>query len=1368
MNNLGKRMKKQQDIKLSAIIKLVGYCLLILFIWSYVTSLKLLAQDEAPAFYHYTNETGLPSSYVKGIAQDRYGFIWLATRVSVCRFDGSHYKEFPAFDEKGGAAELLCNRIFTCPDSMLICRTKEEKYFYFDFNQECFKSYTLLNNIGPTQNIEPTNGGYWICKDNIIYFLDSKTALLTDIRKMNLFNKIPGDESFQMLFVRGDQLIAITGSHQIYCLDLKNGTLKCHKIPSVLGNQPLTALYIDHLNYLWLDQELNGLCRMDLASGQFIHFSKDHFGSTFIPHNMVHCFCEDKQNRLWIGTEAGLFLWSNDTGTFSFHKFERKNPKGLNADPIYSSLCDKNGNIWMGTYFGGINFWSSQKSFFKTWDLGTNNWQLGGNLVSCLKEDNEGNLWIAFEDMGLNKLNIKTGDVTRYTHKEDMTGLSYNNLHDLLFVSDNELWIASYTGGINILNPKTGKFSFINQKNNSELPSDNIYAFSRSGNSIFISTSLGIAIFDINTRKLSKFKPNQIGDIQFESICNSGNKTWFSSHKNIYSYDAFTDSLIRFDKIPQMTQINFVKTDSKGRIWIGDCYNGLCYLNQKSNEIVPFNKGNNFPASWIFSLEEDKNGLIWVSTENGLIKIDPELNEFMLFDGNSGTSFGQFNFRASYVDRRGNLYFGANNGMVSFNENDNPNVSTDKPIIFTGMQLFNKPVQPGKNTPLNKSINDVDKVILDYDQNVFTLEFTSFNFSTHGYGNYAYYLENFEKNWNFVGNRTFATYTNMSPGTYFFHVKGSSNNLMSNSEERVLKIVVRPPFYLSVWAFLIYFIVVCLIAIILYMIGKRLEKSKALVTFERLEKEHAEEINQVKLDFFTNISHELRTPLTLILGPLSKMMEEEKLSPFFRKRLMGIENNARRLFNLINQLLEFRKIESGKECLQVSQYDIRLLAEEIRASFESISESRDVNFRLNFPPGETLVWFDTNRIEKIIFNLLSNAFKFTDDGGSVELTLAVVRRDLRLIKKNQDLQITVSDTGIGIKPQMVDKVFDRFFQIEDGKMKHTGSGIGLAYVKSLVQLHRGQITVESELGKGTKFTVLIPASKTDFTALEIAKNAQQLIEHEQLTLPDNDYDPAVKMSDANGIGHDPIVLIVEDNLELLDFMHETLEHKYQIYTAKNGNEALEKLKYFSPELIITDVMMPGIDGFELTRIIKSELKTSHIPVILLTAKSGLDNKLLGLKTGADYFIEKPFYPNILEQNIENILKTRRRLIERYKNDAFIAISDIAFSESDKVFIEKLTTAVKSNISDPMMDVTFLLRAMNISRSLLHLKLRGLVDCSATEFIRSIRLKEAVKLISSGTCNISEAAYETGFSSPAYFTRRFKEHYGKSPREYFNS
>ncbi len=1360
-------MRVEQHIHLIYALRKIKNSLLILSVMFCSMSIDLKASNDILSFYHYTNETGLPSSYVKSITQDHYGFIWLATRVAVCRFDGSQYKQFPAYDENGEQTELLCNRIFVCPDSLLVCKTNDGKYFYFDSDQETFKSYNLLNNIGQTQSVEPTRGGYWICRDNNIYFLDSKTSLLTDLRKMDGFGKIPNEITFLNLLVKGDHLIALTGNQLIFWFDLKSESFKSFEIPPMFGNIPITTFYLDNLNYLWLSQENRGLCRMDLKTGKYTCFATDHYDNTYIPHNMVHCFSEDRQNRLWIGTEAGLFLWSNDTETFSFHKFEPANPNGLNGDPIYSSFCDNKGNIWLGTYFGGINFWSSETSFFKTWSSGIGDWQLGGNVVSCLKEDSAGNLWIAFEDMGLNKYDIRTGEIIKYTSKGNVKGLTYNNLHDLLFASDDELWIASYTGGINILNPNTGKFSYINQRNNSELPSDNVYAFYRLENSIFIATSQGIALYNISTRKISKFKPDMLGNIEFQSICKSGNKIWFSSVQGVYYLDLKTDSLIKFEKIPQMTHINFVKADSKSRIWIGDCYNGLCYFDEKSDKVVFFNKENNFPASWMFSLEEGKNGWIWVSTDKGLINFNPETKDFVLFDSNSGIAFNQFNFRASYTDRHGNIYFGGNNGMVSFNESDDLDVSKNKPINFTGLQLFNQPVQPGKDSPLKISLNKTDKIKLRYDQNVFTLEYTALNFSTHGRCQYAYYLENFEKAWNFVGNRNFATYTNLSPGTYYFHVKGSENNIMNEPSEKVLIIIITPPYYLSIWAFLVYFILVCIISIVLYLIGKRLEKSKTLVTMERLEKEHAEEINKVKLEFFTNISHELKTPLTLILGPLSKIMEEEKLAPVSKKRLLGIEKNARRLFQLINQLLEFRKIENGKEHLQVSQSDVRLLAHDIKESFESLSESKDIEFRIIIPPLETLIWFDANKIDKVLFNLLSNAFKFTDAGGLVELIIDVVKRDGRSKKSNHDLLISVSDTGKGIKTDMLDKVFDRFFQIEDGNNKNKGSGIGLAYVKSLVLLHRGQIKVESELSKGTKFTVVIPASKKDYSAEEIVKRDSVVIDHEDNMTIDSDYDIDIKMIDSNGSSRNPVVLIVEDNMELLDFMKESLEEKYQIFTAQNGLEALEKLNHFTPELIISDVMMPGMDGFEFTKSIKSAIKTSHIPVILLTAKSGLENKFRGLRTGADYYIEKPFYPNILEQNIENILNTRRSLIERFKNDAFVPMSEIAQSEGDKLFVEKLTAIVLSNISDPDMDVTFLIQKMGVSRSLLHLKLKGLVDSSTTEFIRSVRLKEAVKLISSGKCNISEAAYETGFSSPAYFTRRFKEHYGKSPRDYFN-
>jgi signal transduction histidine kinase/ligand-binding sensor domain-containing protein/AraC-like DNA-binding protein len=1328
---------------------------------------KVSANDESLNFLHYTNKDGLPSSYVKSLAQDQFGFIWMATRLSVCRFDGKNFREFPAFDESGNPYSLLCNRIFSFEDSMLICRTNDGKFFSFDFDFESFKPYKLLNDIGIAQSVVPVKGGFWICRDKNIYFLNSKSGLLSELRDTITFGNIPGDVSFVDIKENNNNVVAITENRLIIWFDFKRSKIKSFEIPVNFGNQSFSAFYLDNGNNVWLGDETKGLYRINLETGFTYHYSKDEQGDNHITHNMVHCFTEDHQGRLWIGTEAGLCIWSAVTGKFSFSRYELSNPSGLNTDPIYDAYCDRNGNVWLGTYFGGVNFWNAKKSFFKTWQSGFGKRQLGGNVVSCLKEDARGNIWIGLEDLGINMLDVSSGIITKYSSETEENGLTYSNVHDLMFLNDNILWIATYTGGINILNTETGKYSHINQKSHPELPSDNIYSFLNMGDSVFIATTRGLAVYNVKTKKINGFFVDRVGETQFESMCLTNYKIWFSSSQRAYYYDIRTKSFVYFDRIPQMTNINFVKADSKGRVWFGDCYNGLCYFDENTDQIVSFNKSNGFPVTWMFSLEEGNDGWFWASSDKGLVKFNPGKNIFILYDSNSGIAFNQFNFRASFKDSWGNVYFGGNNGMVSFNENENPDVSEKLNVYFTGIQLFNKPVIPGGKSPLVKSINEIKSIKLDYKQNVFTLEFSALSYSNSGKCQYAYYLENFENTWNYVGDRNFATYTNLSPGTYYFHVKGSVSNILNEKNDRTLKIEVRPPFWLSIWAFIVYFVLVWVLTIVIYMVGKRFEKSKALVEMERREKEHENEIHQVKLEFFTNISHELKTPLTLILGPLNKILEEEKLSPLFKKRLFGVEKNAQRLFHLINQLLEFRKIETGRENLEVAPCDLSSFIQEIKESFDPIAENKKIDFSVIYPAPDFEIWLDSNKVDKIIFNLLSNAFKFTAEGGKIDLKIEIVNREKRSRKTKNNMVISVSDSGKGIKPELLNKVFDRFFHLEEGGMNEKGSGIGLAYLKSLVLLHKGEINAESVVNEGSKFTVILPVSKHDYSKEEFAHSIQQFIPSPEEIAIDTESENELEIEDANGFSHDPIILIVEDNHELLEFMKESLEAKYQVFTAKNGLEALEKIKIEMPDLIISDVMMPEMDGFELTMKIKSEIMTSHIPVILLTAKSGVENRYKGLKTGADYYIEKPFYPNILEQNIENILNTRRMLIERFKNDAYIPVGDVAHSESDKIFIEKLTSVIKSNINDPMMDVTYLIKEMAMSRSLLHLKLKSLVNCSTTEFIRSIRLREAVKLISNGRYNISEAAYETGFSSPTYFTRRFKECYGKSPREYFN-
>ena len=1346
------------------------YVCKILFVSLFVlvfSSAQLKANETSFSFLHFTNKDGLPSSYVKSITQDQYGFIWLATRVSISRFDGTHYKSFPSYDNEGKEINIFSNQVFMYADTLLVARTNQGEYYYFSEKTESFYPYHLLNDLGVVQAIVPTGKGYWICQSDEIYFVDALTTKKTNFVEIcNLYN-LPTNIKIKNILYRDNILIALTGKNSILKFNEENRTVKSYKISTNLDENTQDLGFIDFENWIWLEDEFNGLARIDLENGKVIHFSNEEKNPHFIPHNMVHCYVIDKQRRIWIGTEAGVTIYDPVLDESSVCRYDLSNSGGLNTDPIYDAFCDNKGNIWLGSYFGGVNFWSSESTFFKTWESGSAKWQLGGNVVSCFAEDEESNLWIGFEDLGLNYLNRTTGEIKRFSNSNGANGLSYNNLHDLLLLDNKELWIAIYTGGINVLDTETGSFRYINRKNTPELNSDLIYKLTRVGDSIFIGTTLGINVYDIKTKRFSKFKHDVLGNYQFESITQTKNTLWFSSVSAVYCYNISNDSLYIFNQIARMKNINFVKSDSKGNIWIGDCYQGICNFDVSNNKATFFNMETGFPASWIFSLEEGEDGWYWASSDKGLINFHPRLGKKILYDSNSGVPFNQFNFRASFTDKNKNIYFGGNNGMVSFNESVTPMLLKHTNVVFTGLQLFNNPISPGENSPLEASINTIERLKLKYDQNVITIEFSGLTYTLSGRCHYAYYLEGFEEDWNYVGNRDFATYTNLSPGKYTFHVKGSTNNVANETNERTLQIVVQPPFWFSKWAFLVYFVLAWLFSILLYRIGKYLEKSRSMVELERREKEHAEEIHKVKLEFFTNISHELKTPLTLILGPINRIIEEEKLSPASQKRLLGIEKNAKRLFSLIDQLLEFRKIENGKEKLVVGNTEVIILGEEIVKAFENIVESRDIEFVTSFPDHGKMAWIDGNKIDKVIFNLLSNAFKFTPAGGKIEFHMKLVKKVFKSKNAGENLIITISDTGKGIKADMLNKVFERFFQIDGGIENQHSSGIGLAYVKNLVTLHKGEISVESDNDCGTVFTVKIPASKTDYEKSELQTTTVQIRRGDLNEVVVNEPVFVSNEIDVTGLSRNPVIMLVEDNTELIAFMKEILESKYQIIIASNGVEALEKIEKLMPELIVSDIMMPLMDGFELTIKLKSNLQTSHIPVILLTAKSGVDNHLKGLNSGADYYIEKPFSPNVLEKNIENIISTRKKLIDRFKNDAYVPVVEVAASESDKIFIEKITSIIKNNLSDSTMDVTYLVKEMGLSRSLLHMKLKGLVNCSTTEYIRAIRLKEAVKLISNGTCNISEAAYEVGFSSPTYFTRRFKECYGTSPREFFN-
>ncbi len=1314
------------------------------------------------SFIHFTNEDGLPSSYIKSICQDQYGFIWAATRSSVCRFDGKYFKTFQAVNEDGSTFDIWSKwNLYHMNDSILLAQSVDDIFYKFNFRTEVFEPYEPINQLGGVTELHESENGLWVVKQDTICFFDSETNELKNIREKISFATFPDEAKVISVREKNNRLMAITDNNLLLIFDLERTQQRQFELPEGISDLELAHFYIDNNNFVWIGNTGEGLYQINLTNGYTRRFSANKAEKHTLLHNLVHSINEDLQGRVWIGTENGLCIWSPYTETFEYYQHDIHNPEGLNTNPIYNIFCDRDGNMWLGTYFGGINFWSNTPDFFQVWQAGTGKQHLTGNAVSCITEDEKGNIWIGMEDMGINQISKEKDSIVRIINESN--GLSFNNVHDLLFETPSRLWIATYTSGINILNLNTNTFKYISSTEYPELPSDDVYKLLKVGDSVFVSTSMGVAVYNLKNRKFSRFQPEIFDGVQVEFMSEDKEHIWFSSYSSTYYFDKKDQTFREFEKFDFLKNINFVKTDSKNRLWFGDCLRGLYGYDFQTDSVYIYNETKGFPFSWIFSLEEGSDGYLWITGDKGLVKLNPGNGDFVWYNRESGLPFEQFNYRASFKSSDGEIYFGANRGMISFNENDKPEIKKELDVVFRGMQLFNQPLVPGSNQALTQSLNLHPEINLKYKQNVFTIEYSGLHFRNRGKCQYAYYLENFEDSWNYVGDRDFATYTNLGPGEYYFHVKATTDNTEWGEKVNTLKIIIEPPFWLSNWGFLMYFLFALFVLIGFYVVATRIQKSKALAKMERREKEYLTEINNFKLEFFTNVSHEIRTPLTLIVGPLTRILQEEKLTPALSKKMKGIMNNAHRLLSLVNQLLEFRKIETGKEKLKVSHQNITNLLEDIEEAFVESAESKSIAFHFEIINLESGIWVDCQKLENILINLISNALKFTNEGGDVKVSIELIPEEYFF----KMLRITVSDNGIGIEPSKLKKIFDRFYHLDGSEgNQHTGSGIGLALVNSLVKLHKGTIGVDSAVGKGAVFTIELPVSRKAYTDNEIVFGAPQYLTH--ISLVDDPKTMPVLRDEVERLSTQPVILVIDDNRELLEFISETLTNDYKVITAIDGTQGMEKVEEGLPDLIISDVMMPGIDGFELTRKLKSDLRTSHIPVILLTAKSGEENEYAGLQTGADYYIEKPFLPHILTRLIENILNTRKSLIERFKSDAMMLPAEVACSESDKAFIEKLSMLIKQNIDRPNLDVSFLVNEVGISRSLLHVKLKKLTDCSATEFIRSIRLREAVKLIAEGKCNISEAAYKTGFSSPAYFSRRFKEYFGVTPKTYFDN
>ncbi|MBK9099542.1 MAG: response regulator [bacterium] len=992
-------------------------------------------------------------------------------------------------------------------------------------------------------------------------------------------------------------------------------------------------------------------------------------------------------------------------------------------------------------------------------------------------------MWIGTYDKGLNQWNRTTNKFTHYQHNpNDPNSISDNRITDIHEDKSGDLWVATYFGGLNKFDRKTEKFYSYryDPSDPNSISEDIVISIAEDPSGIlWVGTpDNGLHKFDKDKGIFTyiKYKLDHPGDFSSTYAANLFvdriGLLWVSARLDgIFSYDYWKNKFVHYENDPKnanslgSNSVNLIYQDKFGNYWFGLLDGGLDKFDKENSKFKHYTVKDGLPGNYIYSILEDSQGNLWISTNNGLSKLNPQHNTFRNFDTEDGLP-GNALWSGSKT-KAGEFVYGCSSGFIFFHPDSiKENISTP-PVYITGFSLFNKPVPIGYDslsgrTILTKSIIECDELKLNYDDKVFSFELAALDFYSPENNRYAYIMEGFDKDWTYTDlTQSSVTYTNLDPGEYFFRVKVSDNYGNWNESGASIKIIILPPWWQTAWAYLFYILFIVSAVYIIWKAQLRRIRTRQEYEMSKFEAQKLHEVDELKSRFFTNISHEFRTPLTLILGPAKQIFEKVK-DEKIKSEISMIHRNARKLLGLVNQLLDISKLESGNMKLQTSPQNIVSLLEALLLSFTSYAERKRITLKFNSVEDEIIVYLDKDKIEKIVTNILSNAFKFTADGGSVETN----------VSRNENyIDISISDTGIGIPKEKMSKIFDRFYQLDGSHTREQeGTGIGLALTKELVELHKGKIDVQSEEGKGATFIVKIPLGKEHLKPEEISEVDQEQ-EYEKEEERRNYYEETENKSeqriDIEFLGKEELqlLLIVDDNSDVRNYIKENLNNEYRVLEAVDGEDGWNKSIEQIPDLIVSDVMMPKIDGFKLCEKLKTDERTSHIPVILLTAKAAKEDKLTGYETGADEYLMKPFEPDELRARIKNLIEQRKRLHQHFQKEGFFELNQTKITPVDKKFLQQAYSIISQNISNESFSVEVFAENLSVSKSLLHKKIVTLTGESPVEFIRRIRLNRAAKLIENKFGNLSEIALEVGFNNPSYFAECFKKQFGIPPSQY---
>jgi signal transduction histidine kinase/ligand-binding sensor domain-containing protein/DNA-binding response OmpR family regulator len=1260
---------------------------------------------------------------------DSEGDIWVATlsdgiiKISYRNDPGSSLDGLKENIEiryyKQGSSGLNDNKIWSIHEDRshrIWIGTYEGGLQVFDKTSETFTDYPIIKNQQEISSVK-------------VFFEDSKGNIWIGTERYGLFKKNRDASSLKHYPLKGNQ------------------NLNGRNLPNITG------ITEDQYGHVWIGTLGDGLSVYDPEHNEFYHYEDDPTDPYSINGSSVYNIYEDKTGNIWIGMYSGEGLNKINPREQHFEHYRSLSnvPGSLSGKMVKSIYRDSYNNLWVGIFNGGLNLWDSAKSKFIHFNTFRNN--ISHNNVQCITEGKPGILWVGTDGGGLNKFDINSNSFTVYkADPNDPYSISKNEVWAICKDHQGYLWIGTANGGgLNRFNPKTGEFQqFIDQEETHDSPNFN----------------------DIRALYLDKKNYLWIG-----TFGGGLNKYDFTTGKfTYYTHDPKNKESISHDIITSIFE------DSKGDFWIGTFGGGLNKFNPATEKFTSFREKDGLPSNMIKAILEDDQGYLWISTVKGLSRYNYETGTFKNFTSEDGLQSDEFNLGTAFKDKYGKLYFGGTNGFNAFYPDRVKIETTVKAPVITKFRVFNKPVSPDEKiidrVLLHKNITHTSELELDHEHNSFEFEFSVLEYNGQDKLKYAYKLEGFDKAWIITdAQRRFAPYANLNAGDYTFKVKASNEHGVWGSEEKILKLIVHPPWWKSSIAYAIY---VVLIALVLYAIKSIILfriKLKNDLRFERLEHQKHEEINQLKLRFFTNISHELRTPLMLINVPLEQLVKRSDLSEKVQTQLSSIHNNATRLLRLINQLLDFRKQETGNMSLAVREENFIDFIRDITTSFEGLASQRNIHFNLIVEKKlDPMLWFDPDQLEKVFYNLCYNAFKFTPDGGKVEVKL-FQSSIVHPIRQNEIpcLAISVIDNGKGIKPEYQDKIFERFFQINyDDSYLSAGTGIGLALSKNLVEFHKGSIDVFSIPEEETIFTVKLRCGKNHFEYHEFAHNPVKkqiasLNNQELNYLKEEFLKPAYADVGESGLMEKPVkgqkLLIVDDNLELLNLMKDTLGSYFHILTATHGREGLDSVMKCKPDLVISDIMMPYMDGVEMCARMKQNIETSHIPVILLTAKSAHSSKLEGYESGADDYLSKPFPLDLLIMKVKNLLKSRDRLKEKFRKVPDLEPTEITVASADKKLMKKAIEIVEAHMDNSDFDIPIFVKEVGLSRTLLYEKLKALTGHTPNGFIQMLRLKRAAQLLLSSDLKVAEIGYMVGFNNPKYFSKCFQKQFGCLPSRY---